>query len=328
MMASNATYLFCIIACILLPYTCSAQYATEAGTAGTDAIHADSCIIKKWASGCSVARGFMQIDDTPAGKASGGNESDCLGKADNISVSLGDSGVAVIVFDEPVPDIPGPDFAVYENSFDGQFLELAFVEVSTDSMRWIRFPSVSLTQNTSQTGTFGTTKPESVKNLAGKYKAFYGTPFDLSELKDSAGIDLQNVRYIRIIDVIGNIADPFASFDTYHNRINDPWPTPFPQSGFDLDAVAILQTVTGKPELAEQETVQMFPNPASGLVTIKFRTPGKRRIMLFDTSGCLKISVSTESTQQILDVSMLMPGIYLVRTDNDGSPFSQKLLIE
>jgi hypothetical protein len=326
-MAPNATYMYCLLAFMLLPDNGSAQYATEAGTTGTDAIYADSSIIKSWATGCRVVRGYMQIDDKDAGKASTGSDSDCLGKADNTSVSLGDSGIAVITFGEPVPDIPGADFAVFENSFDGQFLELAFVEVSNDSMRWVRFPSVSLTPYSSQTGTFGTTKPEMIKNLAGKYKVSYGTPFDIAELKDSAGLDLDNVRYIRIIDVIGNVADPFSSFDSHHNRINDPWPTPFPQSGFDLDAVAILNAVAGKTELNEEVAAKLYPNPVFDMVTIKFRTPGNRKIMLFDVAGCMKICFDSEDKKKILDLSMLKPGLYFVKIDFSMRSYVHKLII-
>ncbi len=54
------------------------------------------------------------------------------------------------------------------------FLELAFVEVSTDSVHFVRFPAVSLTNPAVQTGAFGTTDARNIHNLAGKYIANYG----------------------------------------------------------------------------------------------------------------------------------------------------------
>ena len=327
-MAANATYLSFLLALILLPDNGTAQYATEAGTAGTDAVHADSSVIKSWATGCRIIRGYMQIDNKEAGKAYVGDDAGCLGEADNISVSLGDSGIAVITFDHPVTDIPGADFAVFENSFDGQFLELAFVEVSNDSIRWVRFPSVSLTPSDSQTGTFGTTNPGRLKNLAGKYKVFYGTPFDLSELKDSAGIDLDDIRYIKIIDVIGNISDPYASFDAMRNRINDPWPTPFPQSGFDLDAVAVLQSVSGNASSGEEYQAELYPNPATVDATIRFRTPAERKILVYDSTGSIRISVNTFDSEKTLDLSILKPGLYFVKIYDNMRSYARKLLIK
>ena len=45
---------------------------------------------------------------------------------------------------------------------------------------------------------------------------------------------------LKIIDVIGSIDSNFCNYDQYLNKINDPFPTPFPSSGFDLDAVGVI----------------------------------------------------------------------------------------
>jgi len=95
-MTVNTKYIISILASMLLTTFGIAQYPPDTGTAGADAIHSDSSIIRSWASVCSVTRGYIRIDDKEAGKASSGDDQDCLGKADNISVSLGDSGIAVI----------------------------------------------------------------------------------------------------------------------------------------------------------------------------------------------------------------------------------------
>jgi hypothetical protein len=60
------------------------------------------------------------------GHTSYGDDSCALGPADNNVVSLGDSGYAIVKFDIPISDGPGFDFAVFENAFDDEFLELAF----------------------------------------------------------------------------------------------------------------------------------------------------------------------------------------------------------
>ena len=69
--------------------------------------------------------------------------------------------------------------------------------------------------------------------------ALYGTPFDLDDIEDNNLLDKQNVTYIRIVDVIGNINPEYASYDSEGNIINDPWPTPFESSGFDLSLIHI-----------------------------------------------------------------------------------------
>jgi hypothetical protein len=80
----------------------SGQYAPGAGLAGTDAVHCDSSAIKGWANKSWVKRGPQQAGNQDIGFASTGNNSDCLGKADNIAVSLGDGGEAVVKFTEAV----------------------------------------------------------------------------------------------------------------------------------------------------------------------------------------------------------------------------------
>ncbi len=76
----------------------NAQFAPAAGSAGTDAIHADSSCFINWATACSINKGLMQIDNPTLGFPTYGQETDALGKVDNIVVSLGDGGKAVLQF--------------------------------------------------------------------------------------------------------------------------------------------------------------------------------------------------------------------------------------
>ncbi len=188
-----------------------------------------------------VQRGLQQIDNQQLGLATFGTDTCATGAAATRGiVSLGDGGTAILTFLHPIRDDAGFDFAIFENGFEDRYLELAFVEVSTDGQRFVRFPATSLTQTAVQTDGFGYTNPTQINNLAGKYRVNFGTPFDLYELRDSAGIDIQRINFVKIIDVIGSISPNYASHDALGNIINDPFPTPFASSGFDLDAVAVL----------------------------------------------------------------------------------------
>jgi hypothetical protein len=296
----------------------SAQYAPAVDSAGTDAVYCDSSAISTWATKCKIIRGYTRIDDKDSGRASTGTEENCLGKADNITASLGDGGIAVLSFKDPISDIEGHDFAVFENSFDGRFLELAFVEVSSDSIKWVRFPSVSETPVKYQTGAFENLDPEKIYNLAGKYKALYGTPFDLSDIKDSAGIDLQNIKYIRVIDVVGCISEPYATLDSKSNKINDPWPTPFPQSGFDLDAVAVLRSVASHIETLQNYSVTIYPNPAKETVQISFREDMERSMKIIDTTGRILLQKRISGKWSDFNVSDFQRGIYFIEISEKG----------
>jgi len=218
-----------------------AQFPDKVGTPSCDAIDANSTLIQSWAISCDIKRGRILIADTLADFASFGISDNALGKADNRVISLGDGGIATLTFQKPIIDGPGADFAVFENSFEDHFLELAFVEVSSDGINFIRFPAISNTQDSIQIGAFDYIKDISgLHNLAGKYKTGYGTPFDLSELKNHPDVNIHAITHIRIIDIIGSIDDKYASKDSRGKKINDPWPTPFETCGFDLDAIAVI----------------------------------------------------------------------------------------
>lgn len=223
-------------------------YAPAAGESGSTAIASSDASILAWATGvANVARGKENISDPLSFTASYGTTADVLGAADVSGLdtfpvmSLGDGGSITLTFDVPIADGPGADFAVFENSFSDTFLELAFVEVSSDGVNFFRFPAVSLTQTTTQVEAFGATDPTDINNLAGKYVGGWGMPFDLSELAGiSPLLNVYNVTHVRIVDVIGSIDNAYASVDSLGNKVNDPWTTEFDSGGFDLDAVGVM----------------------------------------------------------------------------------------
>ena len=217
-------------------------YPPAAGQEGSTAIPVNSDQFVCWATGIQLTRGYQNIANPPA-KVSFGYPALGLGVAEGGSmevVSLGDAGEAILTFDRPIVNGPGFDFAVFENSFDDYFLELAFVEVSSDGVNFFRFPAVSLSSETEQIGTFGQVDATMIHNLAGKYRQGYGTPFDLDDVADNAGLDVNNIRFVKLIDVIGCIQDEYATYDSQGHKVNDPWPTEFNSSGFDLDGVGVI----------------------------------------------------------------------------------------
>ncbi|MGD1844994.1 MAG: T9SS type A sorting domain-containing protein [Salibacteraceae bacterium] len=243
-----------------------AQFPGPAGTAGSTAMHKDSAAFIGWADACTVVRGLQEVTDPSLGPTLSGNANNVLGPADgNGIVSLGDGGEATVTFNPTIANGPGFDFAVFENAFDEGFLELAFVEVSSDVVIFFRFPATSNTSDSVQIGPFDNTGDATlIDNLAGKYKANFGTPFDLDDLSGNPGLNIMAVSHMRIIDVVGSIDPSIASFDQFGNAINDPFPTPFPTGGFDLDAVGVVhQGPVSVAENLPQSIIKAYPNPVS-----------------------------------------------------------------
>ncbi len=249
-----------IFALCLIPMLVEAQgsFPPQEGFVGSNAIHKDSNLIRCWATQCVVTRGWQDASDTALGYVTAGADSFAYHRADGTTVTLGDGGSAIVQFANPISDGPGPDIAVFENGFTN-FLELAHVEVSSDGINFVRFPSVSEIPDSAQVGPFDFTDASYIHNLAGKYHANYGTPFDLYELNGRNGLDIQNITHVKIIDVVGSI-DPFwGSTDSTGKYINEPFPTAFPTGGFDLDAVACLQPWAVGTEEPLVKQIRVFP---------------------------------------------------------------------
>ncbi|MFH1320790.1 MAG: hypothetical protein ABII90_09085, partial [Bacteroidota bacterium] len=272
----HSVFLF-ITATFIFPIDLYAQgpYAPPAGQPGSTAMYKDSSAFVAWASNCVVIRGPMDITDPGAGDASAGTGHDATGKSqENGVVSLGDGGSATLSFNGAIYNGSGYDFAVFENSFSDIFLELAFVEVSSDGTNFFRFNAVSLTQDTAQVESFGSIDATDLYNLAGKYRAAYGTPFDLDELSGIPGLNVDSVTHIRIVDVIGNIDNAYTTYDSQGNKVNDPWPTAFPSGGFDLDAVGLIHFNYINEVHGQKSNIYItaYPNPASSNIFLKINS--------------------------------------------------------
>ena len=201
-----------------------------------------------------------------------------LGDLSDQQISQGmPPGQITLSFNETIRQGNGYDFVVFENGFTSSiklddnsvseqiFAELAYVEVSSNGVDFVRFPAVSLTVEPVDY-LLGTIEAGNIHNLAGKHPNAYGTcigtPFDLSEITDypnviSGLVDVNDIRYVRIVDIPGSgdyydeatmHIDPntWPVWDLYadNHPIYDAWDTTavplHPSGGFDLEAVGVL----------------------------------------------------------------------------------------
>ncbi len=221
-----------------------AQFSPDGGKAGSTALHRDSVMWQGWAVAAQFEIGWIDVAQPALGRQTMPATQSVLGVEDGIVASLGDGGVAILEFDPPLADGPGPDFAVFENGFavtdSSGFYELAQVAVSSDGRDFHEFASTSLTPGA--VASFGLLQPTLIDGLAGKVSAPYGVPFDLADLAPDAALNPERIRFVRITDVIGTLDSAFAKTDSEGIAIADPYPTPFPAGGFDLDAVGAIHT--------------------------------------------------------------------------------------
>jgi len=216
-------------------YRVEASYPPAASDPLSTAVQLDDARILGWAS---------EVVDFQPGEGLADEWSDstqALGAAEGTAldvVSLGRGGVIVLGFDRPIADGQGADFAVFENSFSETFLELAFVEVSSDGALFVRFDVAYSAVDGSQE--FSELDTSDLGQFAGKYQRGAGTPFDLAVLRQhpevsSGQVDLTAITHVRLLDIVGD----GSVTDSFGRPIYDPYPTA-ESVGFDLDAVAVL----------------------------------------------------------------------------------------
>ena len=218
-----------------------------------DGVPADSAAIIGW--------GNQVIDYSPGTEALEYTDpSEALGRASGVStdvVSLGRGGSITVRLDVPVgATLPAgaalpagatqaaqaAQIAVFENGIPAGsaalFAELAYVEISSDGVRFVRFPVECL--RTTPVTEFGTIDPSEYRGFAGLHPAGTGTVFDPGTLANmvevlSGAVDISAIRYVRIVDVVGD----GSQTDSLGRSVYDPYPTSR-TAGFDLDGVAAL----------------------------------------------------------------------------------------
>jgi hypothetical protein len=325
-----------LAAIFCFPLFLCAQFDPPAGQPGSLAIHVSSPVFIDWANSAVIDRGLQLAGVDSLGFAESGLDYYATGKAgENPVVSLGDAGRATLQFSHSIRNGNGADFAVFENSFDGQFLELAFVEVSSDGLNYFRFPATSLTDTSVQISGFSYLEAKNLNNLAGKYTMLYGTPFDLEELNGTAGLDLSSISHIRIVDVVGTIDSAFCSRDAAGRKVNDPFPTPFISAGFDLDAVGVIHNndPAGMESSNILNRVSIYPQPAETSCTIFFppQIGNQVVVIVYSLNGqvCHSDSGLLNSNAFFpLDISGLSPGVYLLVSSLGDTVYRNRLIVK
>lgn len=299
------------------------------------AIHQDSNIFVAWATKSTLARSFQNIADVSLGYTTIGDENSAIGKAgQNGVVSLGDGGSVIVQFDKPIKNGPGPDFAVFENGVSvlgdtTLFMELAFVEISSDGFNYVRFPAYSFTPVNKQLINGEGNSPSMVHNLAGRFAATWGTPFDLEGMKGASGINVNFITHIRIVDVVGSLDNRYATYDVLGNKINDPYPTPFASGGFDLDAVGVinqqLELYAGQ---AMNNAAIQFPSliKSDELLGIQ-NLPANGQLTIYDLQG--KVIFQQTFYDEVLTIPLgtLSPGFFIAALHINGAILTKKIMV-
>lgn len=276
--------------------------------------------ISAWATAVdTLVRGPQDIADPGLGLASFGAETVVLGEpsgATTDALSLGDGGSITVYLDAGISNGPADDFAVFENGIEdleGLFAELAYVEVSSNGVDFARFDSDALNPSLVDGGQ--TIDPTDYHGFGGRHGVGLGTGFDLADLSMdplvlNGTVDVVDVRYVRLIDVIGN----GSTLDGAGRAIHDPYSTPFPTGGFDLTGVGAIHVP--EPDLAGGLLVGVL---ALGNCRRRRRVAGgpvSRRAASAFGSAPRRLAATT-ATAVVLILAFASPGFALTATFDD-----------
>jgi len=311
-----------ILSLLFSGFVSAQSYAPLPGEVGSTAIHKDSSAIVAWATGVTVQRGPMDIAQPVNGNASFGTDTDAIGAANGNVVSFGDGGSAIVTFATPITNGAGFDFAIFENGFTDNYIELAFVEVSSDGINYFRFPAISEAPTSPQYWNGSYSDCRFFNNLAGKYRASYGTPFDLEELNGEIGLNVNAITHIKLTDVVGFVDLTYGTMDSQGNYINDPYPTAFPSCGFDLDAVAVIHEGTQNIDENSISKLTIYPNPSNGNFSVRSNESGNYSIV--NSTGQI-IVTSNFSNNFTVDLTSFPKGIYILQINNGTQIFTERL---
>ena len=87
----------------------------------------------------------------------------------------------------------------------------------------------------------------------------------------------------------------------------------------DMSSVLGIDEFNGK-------KISTYPNPASSYVMVL--TSGKGNLDIFDISGKLMYSTTIFNPTQVIDISGLNKGVYILRVSNSENNFTEKLVVE
>ena len=256
--------------------TFAGPFPPAAGQPGSTAVDASSSAIVNWATGYTQYSPGTDVDpqfQTPARALGPAGDSDGTQQGFIFDiVALGRGGSIDLLFSTPITNGPGNDFAVFENSFSDGFLELAWVEVSSNGVDFERFANVSLTP--APVAPFANIDTTDIFGYGGKYRGGFGTPFNLDDVTGNPAVDINQITHVRIIDIVGH----GSAMDTLPppsgpSIIYDPYPTTG-SAGFDLEAIAVMNQVEGLPS----ENVPVPPTALALLALALGSIASRRRL--------------------------------------------------
>ena len=124
----------------------------------------------------------------------------------------------------------------------------------------------------------------------------------------------------------------YCNYDNSNNKINDPWPTPFPSSGFDLDAIGVINQQPLEVKLVKNIYNIICTNPFNKSIELLYESSINEltKIKLFNSNGAIVKELNHFSTIGLNSINIssnnLSKGFYIINIENNNSNTKLKLI--
>ncbi len=98
--------------------------------------------------------------------------------------------------------------------------------------------------------------------------------------------------------------------------------------GSDLYIARYGVNTTSIAEASNNKTMQVYPNPSNGLVTLSFNDAAEYQVKIYDVRGVCVVNESITTLKTQLDLSNLSNGVYFLNANGADKNFQQKLIIQ
>ena len=92
--------------------------------------------------------------------------------------------------------------------------------------------------------------------------------------------------------------------------------------------LTVVDVTLGVPEQSKDNMVKVYPNPASHIVNIETSVDSKIRMYDFNGKQVVSEQNVNANQQESIDVSKLVPGVYMIKVYNDKFVKMQKVVIK
>ncbi len=100
-------------------------------------------------------------------------------------------------------------------------------------------------------------------------------------------------------------------------------------STFKINGLSILKSITSLKEITTFGNLSIYPNPASNYIKVNLgdATPSVATIELMNIIGDIMVKLTSNNATEIIDVSGLAGGCYIIRVSNHSETISKKIVI-